>query len=55
MTEVGNLYLCEICGNKVKVIDWGRNDTCLRKIIMRYLKKDGEVSPIFLITYIDFS
>jgi superoxide reductase len=23
MTEVGNLYLCEICGNKVKVIESG--------------------------------
>jgi len=39
MTEVGQIYLCEICGNKVKVLESGVGTLVCCGKPMKLLKK----------------
>jgi len=42
MTEVGDVYLCEICGNKVKVLEAGAGTLVCCGEPMKLVEDDGE-------------
>lgn len=42
MTEVGDVYLCELCGNKVKVLEAGVGTLVCCGEPMKLVEDDGE-------------